>query len=131
MRTLVPPDRNNAASCSCFRARQWLASCRMASGRLGTARGSMSAFKNEDRIAAIDTLTNNVIATSPIGQAPQAVVYVPNAIFVSNHGAEVPGRTGREHQIAALHFVLTAHELPDRSDRVDDRRAGWISHEAL
>jgi YVTN family beta-propeller protein len=55
----------------------------------------MSAFKNEDRIAAIDTLTNKVIATSPIGQAPQAVVYVPNAIpVVSNHGAEVPGRTG-------------------------------------
>ena len=106
MRTLVPPDRNKAASCSCFRARQWLASCRMASGRLGTARGSMSAFKNEDRIAAIDTLTNKVIATSPIGQAPQAVVYVPNAIpVVSNHGAEVPGRTGRDHQIAALHLA--------------------------
>ena len=37
-------------------------------------------LENEDRIAAIDTLTNKVIATSPIGQAPQAVVYVPNAV---------------------------------------------------
>ena len=37
-------------------------------------------LENEDRIAAIDTLTNKVIATSPIGQAPQAVVYVPDAI---------------------------------------------------
>jgi YVTN family beta-propeller protein len=37
-------------------------------------------LENEDRIAAIDTLTNKVTATSPIGQAPQAVVYVPNAI---------------------------------------------------
>jgi len=37
-------------------------------------------LENEDRIAAIDTLTNSVIATSPIGQAAQAVVYVPNAI---------------------------------------------------
>jgi YVTN family beta-propeller protein len=37
-------------------------------------------LENEDRITAIDTLTNRVIATSPIGQAPQAVVYVPNAI---------------------------------------------------
>ena len=37
-------------------------------------------LENEDRIAAIDTLTNKVIATSPIGQAAQAVVYVPNAI---------------------------------------------------
>ena len=36
-------------------------------------------LENEDRIIAIDTLTNRVVATSPIGQAPQAVVYVPNA----------------------------------------------------
>jgi YVTN family beta-propeller protein len=39
-------------------------------------------LENEDRIAAIDTVTNKVIATSPIGQAAQAVVYVPNAIPV-------------------------------------------------
>ena len=37
-------------------------------------------LENEDRLAAIDTLTNTVIATSPIGQAAQAVVYVPNAV---------------------------------------------------
>jgi DNA-binding beta-propeller fold protein YncE len=37
-------------------------------------------LENEDRIAAIDTLANRVIATSPIGQAAQAVVYVPQAI---------------------------------------------------
>ena len=41
-------------------------------------------LENEDRIAAIDTLTNKVIATSPIGQAAQAVVYVPNAIPVTS-----------------------------------------------
>jgi YVTN family beta-propeller protein len=44
-------------------------------------------LENEDHIAAIDTLTNKVIATSPIGQAAQAVVYVPDAIpMMSNHG---------------------------------------------
>lgn len=37
-------------------------------------------LENEDRVAAIDTLTNKVIATSPIGQAPQAMVYVPDAV---------------------------------------------------
>jgi YVTN family beta-propeller protein len=37
-------------------------------------------LENEDRITAIDTLTNQVIATSPIGQTPQAVVYVPQAV---------------------------------------------------
>src|SRR5215470_14649142 len=44
-------------------------------------------LENEDQIAAIDTLANKVIATSPIGQAPQAVVYVPNAIPITmEHG---------------------------------------------
>jgi YVTN family beta-propeller protein len=37
-------------------------------------------LENADGIAAIDTITNKVIATSPIGQAPQAIVYVPNAV---------------------------------------------------
>jgi len=37
-------------------------------------------LENADAMAAIDTLTNTVIATVPIGQAPQAVAYVPNAV---------------------------------------------------
>jgi YVTN family beta-propeller protein len=37
-------------------------------------------LENDDRLAAIDTLTNKVIATVPIGQAAQAVNYVPNAV---------------------------------------------------
>ncbi len=37
-------------------------------------------LENEDKLAAIDTLKNAVIATSPVGQAPQALVYVPNAV---------------------------------------------------
>jgi YVTN family beta-propeller protein len=37
-------------------------------------------LENDDEVTAIDTLTNKVIATSPIGQAPQALVYVPNAM---------------------------------------------------
>jgi YVTN family beta-propeller protein len=37
-------------------------------------------LENEDKLAAIDTLKNEVIATSPIGQAPQALAYVPDAI---------------------------------------------------
>jgi YVTN family beta-propeller protein len=62
-------------------------------------------LENEDRIAAIDTLTNEVIATSPIGQAAQAVVYVPNAIpMMSGTGntamtmmPNVPERSGTEN----------------------------------
>src|SRR6202048_1125303 len=37
-------------------------------------------LENEDKVAAIDTLKNEVIATSPIGQAPQALLYVPDAV---------------------------------------------------
>src|SRR5436190_6461833 len=62
-------------------------------------------LENEDRIAAIDTLTNKVIATSPIGQAAQAVVYVPNAIPVMSENGNaamtmmpaVPERAGTEN----------------------------------
>jgi len=37
-------------------------------------------LENADEAAAIDTLANKVIATIPIGQAPQGVAYVPNAV---------------------------------------------------
>src|SRR5580692_6461786 len=36
-------------------------------------------LENDDALVAIDTSTNKVIATIPIGQAPQAIAYVPNA----------------------------------------------------
>jgi YVTN family beta-propeller protein len=36
-------------------------------------------LENSDALAAIDTATNTVIANIPIGQAPQAIAYVPNA----------------------------------------------------
>jgi YVTN family beta-propeller protein len=37
-------------------------------------------LENADAAAAIDTLENKVIATIPLGQAPQGVAYVPNAV---------------------------------------------------
>ena len=45
-------------------------------------------LENADAAAAIDTLENKVIATIPVGQAPQGVAYVPNA---------VPSGDGRSH----------------------------------
>ena len=38
------------------------------------------ALENGERCVAIDTVTNKVIATIPIGQTSQALVYVPNAV---------------------------------------------------
>ncbi|TIX87338.1 YncE family protein [Rhizobium sp. P44RR-XXIV] len=38
-------------------------------------------LENADAFAVIDTLANKLIANIPIGQAPQAVAYVPNAVL--------------------------------------------------
>ncbi len=37
-------------------------------------------LENADELISIDTTTNTVVATVPIGQAPQALTYVPNAV---------------------------------------------------
>jgi len=37
-------------------------------------------LENSDALTAINTATNKVVATIPIGQAPQAIAYVPNAV---------------------------------------------------
>jgi YVTN family beta-propeller protein len=47
-------------------------------------------LENGGAVQAIDTLTNKVIATIPIGQTAQALVYVPNA---------VPNGTGTENLV--------------------------------
>lgn len=43
-------------------------------------------LENQDGMTAIDTLTNEVIATNSVGQTPQAVVYVPGAVPVTGTG---------------------------------------------
>src|SRR5579862_7942500 len=45
----------------------------------GDGRRVYVGLENGDAVQAIDTLTNQVIATIPVGQLPQALVYVPNA----------------------------------------------------
>jgi YVTN family beta-propeller protein len=37
-------------------------------------------LENDDRLAVVDTSSNDVIRSVPIGQAPQAIAYVPNAV---------------------------------------------------
>ena len=78
----------------------------------------------DDKATAIDTLTNTVIATVPIGQAAQGVAYVPNAVpevpgtalgnaAMSVAGASMPGEAGTQGLqplgIAgeAAHFTMT------------------------
>jgi YVTN family beta-propeller protein len=45
-------------------------------------------LENDDRMEVLDTATTKVLASIPIGQAPQAVVYVPNAIQAKTAGAD-------------------------------------------
>jgi len=58
-------------------------------------------LENEDRIAAVDTLSNKVIATSPTGQAAQAVVYIPNAVpeGAGTDGLKPLGLAGQSAQL--------------------------------
>lgn len=44
-------------------------------------------LENADALAVIDTAKNKVIANVPVGQAPQAVVYVPNAVPAAGDGS--------------------------------------------
>jgi YVTN family beta-propeller protein len=61
------------------------------------------ALENGDGLDAIDTLSNTVIATVPIGQSPQAVAFVPNAVPQGDgtQGLQPLGVAGE-----AAHFVL-------------------------
>jgi YVTN family beta-propeller protein len=62
-------------------------------------------LENADGMAAIETLTNKVIATVPIGQAPQAVAYVPNAVPEGNgtQGLMPLGVAGAAAHLSMVH----------------------------
>jgi YVTN family beta-propeller protein len=64
-------------------------------------------LENADGLTAIDTLSNKAIATSAIGQAPQAIVYVPNAVpdGAGTQGLQPLGVAGQ-----ATHLALGATE---------------------
>ena len=60
--------------------------------------------ENGDRLVAIDTLTNKVIATSPVGEASQAIVYVPNAVPEGNgtQGLQPLGTAGNATHLSLV-----------------------------
>jgi YVTN family beta-propeller protein len=79
-------------------------------------------LENADAIAAIDTATNKLIATSPIGQAPQAITYVPNAVPEGDgtQGLQPLGVAGQ-----ATHLSLGAerHKTVGSAGRVGEASA--------
>jgi YVTN family beta-propeller protein len=60
-------------------------------------------LENDDRLVAIDTRTNTVTATIPIGQAPQAVNYVSDAV---PEGSGLTGLTPLGVAGQATHLTL-------------------------
>jgi YVTN family beta-propeller protein len=64
-------------------------------------------LENGDGVTAIDTLTNKVIATVPIGQAPQALTYVPEAV-PSGPGTQNLESLGVAGQVAHLALAASA-----------------------
>jgi YVTN family beta-propeller protein len=71
-------------------------------------------LENDDALVAIDTLTNKVIATSPIGQAPQAIAYVPNAVPAGEglQNLQPPGLAGK-----AIHLEMAATGKRSESEK--------------
>jgi YVTN family beta-propeller protein len=62
-------------------------------------------LENADALAAIDTATYKVVATIPVGQAPQAIAYVPNAVTAGEgtQGLQPLGVAGQ-----AVHLKMKA-----------------------
>ncbi len=69
-------------------------------------------LENQDAVAAIDTLTNTVIATIPVGQQPQALVFVPGAVPTGDGTANLMplGEAGQ-----AAHLTMIAPEGSGRA----------------
>ena len=80
-------------------------------------------LENADGMAAIDTKTNRLIATSPVGQAPQAITYVPNAVPEGDgtQGLQQLGVAGQ-----AAHLSLGAVE-GRKSARSEDKAPTSVS----
>ena len=70
-------------------------------------------IENGDSLTAIDTATNKVVAEVPIGQAPQAVVYVPGAVPDGNgtQGLQPLGVAGE-----AAHLALAPPKQGNEAD---------------
>jgi YVTN family beta-propeller protein len=79
-------------------------------------------LENADGIAAIDTATNTLIATSPVGQAPQAITYVPNAV-PEGDGTQGLQPLGIAGQAAHLSLGPEGHKTVGSAGRVGEDKA--------
>lgn len=83
------------------------------------------ALENGNAAAAIDTLTNKVIASIPIGQTTQALVYVPDAV-PNGPGTENLTPLGEGGNSAHLRLVAAGTSLPDAKASVAVNSLGLL-----
>jgi len=83
------------------------------------------AFENGGAAAAIDTLTNKVIANIPIGQTTQALVYVPNAVR-NGTGTENLSPLGEAGNSARLHLEAGGTAFPNAQASVSVNSLGLL-----
>jgi YVTN family beta-propeller protein len=82
-------------------------------------------IENGDSLTAIDTLTNKVIADVPIGQAPQAINYVPLAVPEGGTGTEGLQPLGIAG--AAAHLALAPPPSPGEATGAGTAAAAPVS----
>jgi YVTN family beta-propeller protein len=83
------------------------------------------ALENGGMAAAIDTLSNKVIANIPIGQTTQALVYVPNAV-PSGTGTDNLTPLGEAANTARLHLEAGGGALPNAQASVAVNSLGLV-----
>jgi YVTN family beta-propeller protein len=83
------------------------------------------ALENGEHCVAIDTVTNKVIATIPIGQTTQALVYVPNAV-PSGSGIENLMPLGAAANTARLQLEAGGTALPEAQASVAVNSLGLL-----
>lgn len=83
------------------------------------------ALENGEHCAAIDTVTNKVIANIPIGQTTQALVYVPNAV-PSGAGTENLMPLGAAANTARLRLEAGGTALPEAQASVAVNSLGLL-----
>src|SRR5215471_3082890 len=83
------------------------------------------ALENGEHCIAIDTATNKVIATIPIGQTTQALVYVTNAVPTGS-GTENLMPLGAAANTARLHLEAGGPTLPEAQASVAVNSLGLL-----
>jgi YVTN family beta-propeller protein len=83
------------------------------------------ALENSNEAIAIDTLNNKVVASIPIGQTSQALVYVPNAV-PSGSGTDNLVPLGQSGNTAQLHLEAAGTSLPNAEASVAVNSLGLL-----